>query len=100
MAVQTDNKAPLDINEWITVRTPQGAEITLYRNNQAYRVTAINCYTRRLREPETFTTEQPARDQARTWTIELLRNHTRFEVETLRNRTITRYTVDLEATPK
>jgi hypothetical protein len=100
MTGRTDNKAPLEIDEWITVRTPHGAEITLYRNHQAYQVTAINCYTRRLREPATFITEQPARDQARVWTLELLRNHTRFEVETLRGRIINRYTVDLEATPK
>lgn len=100
MEDRTNNKTPLDINEWITVRTPQGAEITLYRNNQAYRVTAIDCYTRRLREPETFVSEQPARDQARAWTLELLRNNTRFEVETRRGSTITSYTVDLEATQK
>jgi hypothetical protein len=97
---RTNNKAPLDINEWITVRTPQGAEITLYRNDQAYRVTAIDCYTRRLREPGTFVSEQPARDQARVWTLELLRDNTQFEVETRRGNTITSYTVDLEATQK
>jgi hypothetical protein len=99
MTEHPNNKTPLDTNEWITVRTPMGAQITLYRNTQAYRVTAIDCYTRRLREPATFVTEQPARDQARVWTLELLRNHTTFEVETMRNGTTTRYTVDLEAKP-
>lgn len=99
MAERPNNKAPLDTNEWITVLTPMGAKITLYRNAQAYRVTALDCYTRRLREPRTFVTEQPARDQARVWTLELLNNHTTFEVETLRNGTTHRYTVDMEATP-
>lgn len=100
MSDRTNNKTPLNIDEWITVRTPMGAQITLYRNAQAYRVTAIDCYTRRLREPTTFVTEQPARDQARVWTLELLRDTTTFEVETLRNGTTYRYTVDLEAKPQ
>jgi len=95
-----NNKTPLEIYEWITVRTPMGAQITLYRNAQAYRVTAIDCYTRRLREPGTFLTEPPARNQARVWTLELLRNHTTFEVITKRNETEHRYTVDLEAKPR
>lgn len=99
MAERPNNKNALDTNEWITVRTPTGTQITLYRNDQAYRVTAIDCYTRRLREPATFVTEQPARDQARVWTLELLHNHTTFEVETLRDGTTHRYTVALEAKP-
>jgi len=97
MTEHPNNKTPLDINELITVRTPMGAQITLYRNSQSYRVTATDCYTRRLREPATFVTEQPARDQARVWTLELLRDHTTFEVETIRNGTTNRYTVDMEA---
>jgi hypothetical protein len=100
MTERPNSKTPLDTNEWITVRTPYGAQITLYRNAQAYRVTAIDCYTRRLREPAMFVTEQPARDQARVWTLELLRNTTTFEVEILRNDTTHRYTVDLEAKPQ
>lgn len=94
-----NHETPLDINEWITVRTPMGAQITLYRNTQAYRVTAIDCYGRRLREPAMFITEQPARNRTHAWTIELLRNHTKFAIETMRNGAITRYTVDLEEKP-
>lgn len=100
MTQRPDNKAPLGIGEWIKVWTPMGAQITLYRNSGAYRVTAIDCYVRRLREPATFVTEQSARDQARVWTIELLRNNTTFEVETLRAGVTYRYNVDLEANPQ
>jgi hypothetical protein len=92
-----NNKIPLEVHEWIMVRTPMGAQITLYRNDQAYRVTAIDCYTRRLREPATFVTEKSARDQARVWTLELLRDYTTFEVEVHRSGTTYCYTVDLEA---
>lgn len=99
MADRPSNKTPLETDEWITVRTPMGAQITLYRNAQAYRVTAIDCYARRLREPATFVTEQAARDLARVWTIELLRNHTTFEVETMRNGMRNCYPVDMEAKP-
>lgn len=94
-----DAKTPLNIDERITVRTPMGAQITLYRNADAYRVTAIDCYTRRLREPATFVTERTARDLARVWTLELLFDFTTFEVEIVRNGTHHRYTVNLEAKP-
>jgi len=99
VASRPDTKAELDINEWVTVRTPAGAQITLYRNDQAYRVTAIDCYTRRLREPATFATEPAARNLARVWTLELLRDSTTFEVEALISGTRHSYTVDMEATP-
>lgn len=99
MIVRPDTKAPLGINEWVTVRTPTGAQITLYRNADAFRVTAVDCYTRRLREPATFVTESKARDLARVWTLELLRNNTTFEVEAMIGDTRHHYPVDLEATP-
>ena len=83
--------------DWITVVTPMGAQITLYRSQDFYRVTASDCYTRRLREPGTFPNERPARDLARVWTIELLRNSTTFEVKMMRNEIQSSYSVDLEA---
>lgn len=98
MTDRPDAKAPLGIDERITVRTPTGVEVTVYRNHDAFRVTAIDCYTRRVRDPQTFVTESKARDLARIWTIELLRDFTTFEVEIVRNGTH-RYTVDLEARP-
>jgi hypothetical protein len=100
MPDRPDSKITLEVNEWIMVNTPMGEKITLYRNDSGYRVTAIDCYTRRVREPRTFLAEQPARDQARVWTLELLRNNTRFEVMTGRNGTTHSYTVNLEAKPQ
>lgn len=98
MTNRPDNKAPLAIDEWITVVTPIGAQITIYRNKDVYRVTAIDCYVRRLRDPQAFVTERPARDLARVWTLELLRNSTGFEVRTKRDGIITTYQVP-EAKP-
>ena len=86
-----DTRKPLDINKWITVVTPHGAEITLYRNAEAYRVTALDCYTRRLRPPATFLAEQPARDQARVWVLELLRDNMTFTIRTNAGGTVSEY---------
>lgn len=99
MTDRPDTKAPLGIDERITVRTPMGAQITIYRTNDVFRVTAIDCYTRRIRDPQTFVTETKARGLARVWTLELLRDFTTFEVEMVRNGTLWSYTVDLEAKP-
>lgn len=99
MTSRPDTKTPLTTGEWITVRTPTGAQITLYAKDQTYRVTAIDCYTRRLREPAEFTNEQDARNQARVWTLEILNNNMTFAVDALHHGARLRYTVDLEAKP-
>lgn len=96
-AAKATNKQPLGTGEWITVTTPGGIQITCYAGPNGYHVTALDCYTRRLREPETHASERTARDLARKWTIELLGNHMEFDVSTNRNGNTTRYHVNLGA---
>lgn len=90
-----DARELLGVDDFTTIRTPHGEEITLYRNARSYRVTALDCYTRRIYPPQEFGDEQEARDLARTWTLNLLRNENTFRVETRRNGRVTRYTVTL-----
>jgi hypothetical protein len=90
-----DAKAPLGVDDFTTIRTPHGAEVTLYRNAWSYRVTALDCYTRRIYTPMEFVDEQKARDLARTWTINVLKDEGTFRVETRRNGRVISYTVTL-----
>lgn len=91
----TASRAPLGNGEWITVHLSTGAQVTLMRTGDYYRSTAIDCYTRRLRDPFTSDDEQTARDMAHRWTLELLRGAAgeTFDVETYRNGATSRYTV-------
>jgi hypothetical protein len=86
-----DTRAALAVDDYLTVTTPMGVQVTVYRNAECWRVTALDCYTRRLRAPENVDNERSARSLARRWTLELLGNHNAFMVEIRLNGTVNRY---------
>lgn len=90
-AQRPNTRTALAIDDYLSITTPMGAQVTVHRNSLCWHVTALDCYTRRLRSPQDVDNERDARSLARRWTLEVLGDHNTFTVETRLNGTISRY---------